>query len=121
MKVTYCKKCLMPSTKPYLTFDQEGICNACESSDKKGKNKNENPIDWDEREKEFNDLIDWVKGQNAPYYDAMVPVSGGKDSITQVHRLLNHTDELLIIIETQVGNYTGEDDIVRLEDDYKRL
>jgi mannose-1-phosphate guanylyltransferase len=35
-----------------------------------------------------------------------------------IHRLENKTDELLIIIEVQVGNYTGEDDIERLEDDY---
>jgi mannose-1-phosphate guanylyltransferase len=37
-----------------------------------------------------------------------------------VHRLLNDTDELLVIIEAQVGSYTGEDDIERLEDDYNR-
>ncbi|MFT7005006.1 MAG: mannose-1-phosphate guanylyltransferase, partial [Sulfurimonas sp.] len=37
-----------------------------------------------------------------------------------IHRLLNDTNELLVIIEVQVGEYTGEDDIVRIEDDYKR-
>ncbi len=37
-----------------------------------------------------------------------------------VHRLLNDTDELLVIVEAQVGNYTGEDDIERLDDDFKR-
>lgn len=37
-----------------------------------------------------------------------------------IHRLLNDTNEPLVIIEAQVGEYTGEDDIVRLEDDYKR-
>ena len=36
------------------------------------------------------------------------------------HRLLNDTNEPLIIIEAQVGSYTGEDDIERLDDDYKR-
>jgi mannose-6-phosphate isomerase len=36
------------------------------------------------------------------------------------HRLANHGDELLVIIEVQQGVYTGEDDIVRLEDDYGR-
>lgn len=35
------------------------------------------------------------------------------------HRLENNTDKPLIIIETQVGEYTGEDDIVRIEDDYQ--
>jgi len=37
-----------------------------------------------------------------------------------VHRLLNDTNEPLVIIEAQVGSYTGEDDIERLDDDYKR-
>lgn len=36
------------------------------------------------------------------------------------HRLANLGKENLVIIEAQVGNYLGEDDIVRLQDDYKR-
>ncbi|MFA5583409.1 MAG: phosphomannose isomerase type II C-terminal cupin domain, partial [Bacteriovoracaceae bacterium] len=36
------------------------------------------------------------------------------------HRLANNQKDELIIIEAQVGNYLGEDDIVRLQDDYKR-
>jgi mannose-6-phosphate isomerase-like protein (cupin superfamily) len=36
------------------------------------------------------------------------------------HRVENSEDELLIFIETQTGNYFGEDDIVRFEDDFGR-
>src|SRR5262245_58596914 len=36
------------------------------------------------------------------------------------HRICNAHDEELVIIEVQRGAYTGEDDIVRLEDDYGR-
>jgi mannose-1-phosphate guanylyltransferase len=36
------------------------------------------------------------------------------------HRLFNNQKEDLVLIEAQVGNYLGEDDIVRLQDDYKR-
>ena len=36
------------------------------------------------------------------------------------HRVQNERKEDLIFIETQVGTYFGEDDIVRLEDDYDR-
>jgi len=36
------------------------------------------------------------------------------------HRIANAQDEALILIEVQLGHYTGEDDIVRLEDDYGR-
>jgi mannose-6-phosphate isomerase len=36
------------------------------------------------------------------------------------HRLANEGTEELLIVEVQRGDYTGEDDIVRLEDDYGR-
>ncbi len=36
------------------------------------------------------------------------------------HRLVNNQKSELVIIEAQVGTYLGEDDIVRLQDDYKR-
>jgi mannose-6-phosphate isomerase len=41
-------------------------------------------------------------------------------AIGQAHRIANQGDETLVIIEVQRGSYTGEDDIVRLEDDYGR-
>ncbi len=36
------------------------------------------------------------------------------------HRLANESAEELVIVEVQRGDYTGEDDIIRLEDDYGR-
>ena len=36
------------------------------------------------------------------------------------HRIGNSTDAPVALIEVQLGDYLGEDDIVRLEDDYKR-
>lgn len=36
------------------------------------------------------------------------------------HRIENKTNEPLIFIEVQYGSYFGEDDIVRIEDDYNR-
>lgn len=36
------------------------------------------------------------------------------------HRLQNDTLEVLVVLEVQSGSYTGEDDIVRHEDDYGR-
>lgn len=38
----------------------------------------------------------------------------------EIHRLANLGKIPLTIIETQVGEYTGEDDIVRIEDDFNR-
>lgn len=37
------------------------------------------------------------------------------------HRLGNSSDGPLALVEVQLGDYLGEDDIVRLEDDYQRI
>lgn len=37
------------------------------------------------------------------------------------HRIKNAGYVPLLVLETQFGTYLGEDDIVRLEDDYSRL
>ncbi|MGZ8261457.1 MAG: mannose-1-phosphate guanylyltransferase/mannose-6-phosphate isomerase [Methylotenera sp.] len=42
-------------------------------------------------------------------------------SKTHRHRLANNSSELLSIIEVQCGDYVGEDDIVRFDDNYGRL
>ena len=41
-------------------------------------------------------------------------------AIGAAHRVENPGDELLVFIEVQRGNYLGEDDIVRLQDDFGR-
>lgn len=40
--------------------------------------------------------------------------------LKQTHRLTNTGEEELVLIEVQVGDYLGEDDIVRLADNYGR-
>ena len=37
------------------------------------------------------------------------------------HQLENNGDSLMQLIEVQIGDYLGEDDIVRLEDKYGRI
>ena len=41
--------------------------------------------------------------------------------LKEKHALANEGEELMQLIEVQVGNYLGEDDIVRLEDRYGRV
>lgn len=38
----------------------------------------------------------------------------------EIHRLENEGKMPVVLIEAQVGEYTGEDDIVRIDDDFKR-
>ena len=40
--------------------------------------------------------------------------------IGELHRIHNTGHELLIFIEVQFGEYLGEDDIVRVQDDFNR-
>lgn len=36
------------------------------------------------------------------------------------HRIENRSSEVVVFVEVQTGSYFGEDDIVRIEDDYAR-
>ena len=56
--------------------------------------------------------------------DKIIPVSQG--SVVQIpvgakHRMRNTSDSILEFVEVQLGEYFGEDDITRYEDDYKRV
>ena len=73
--------CLFPETKPDLFFNEQGVCSACVSSIQK-----KNEIDWNNREKEFFEIINKYKKQpNESGYDCLIPVSGGKDSSYQAY------------------------------------
>lgn len=78
----FCKRCVMPDTKPDLYIDDEGVCNACRSYE------NRKEIDWDKRKKELLALVDKYRSKNQTKWDCIVPVSGGKDSTFQVIRML---------------------------------
>jgi mannose-1-phosphate guanylyltransferase/mannose-6-phosphate isomerase len=50
----------------------------------------------------------------------LVPGQHVDIAIGEVHRLANQTPDPVEIVEVQFGSYLGEDDIVRLQDDYGR-
>jgi N-acetyl sugar amidotransferase len=71
----------MPHTKPDLHIDEEGVCNACRSYEKRKE------VDWDLRKSELLALLGKYRRQDGNW-DCIVPVSGGKDSTYQVIRML---------------------------------
>jgi N-acetyl sugar amidotransferase len=79
--LTYCRRCVMPSTKPDLVLDAEGVCNACRAYEARAT------VDWDARRQALVVLLDRYR-QNGRNWDCIVPVSGGKDSTFQVTRML---------------------------------
>lgn len=76
----YCTKCVMPDTRPGISFDNNGVCSACQSFQRR-ENTN-----YDDRFEELKKLCDQHRGRNGENgYDCMIAVSGGKDSHFQVH------------------------------------
>jgi N-acetyl sugar amidotransferase len=84
MTIRYCTNCVVPSTRPGISFDSEGVCSACQGAREKKKD-----IDWDRRKKELLSFFDRYRTDDPKKYDCIVPVSGGKDSIYQVHLVKN--------------------------------
>lgn len=106
----YCKKCVMPDTKPDLHFDEEGICDACRSQESKNRE-----INWQEREKEFLELI--KKYKKHPVYDCVIGVSGGKDSTFQVVKMLElGFNPLCVCFEPSVPTKIGRKNLKNLND-----
>lgn len=79
MVLRYCTRCLFPETKPDLSFDDEGVCSACQAAEQKDKN-----IDWEQRKIEFEEIINNYRKDDLGY-DCLIPVSGGKDSTYQAY------------------------------------
>ncbi|MBW8001705.1 MAG: N-acetyl sugar amidotransferase [Planctomycetes bacterium] len=71
----YCKKCVMPDTRPHIVFNEDGVCDACVSAEGKSKD-----IDWFTRYSELESLLRRYRLKSSTEYDCIVPVSGGKDS-----------------------------------------
>lgn len=71
----------MPDTKPDLFLDEEGICNACRSYERR------KAVDWDARKKELLQILDRYRSKDGRNWDCIIPVSGGKDSTFQVVRM----------------------------------
>ena len=75
----YCKKCIMPDTRPDQIFNELGICNACLSFERNKK------INWNERKQEFKKIISNAK-KSKSRWNCVIPSSGGKDSTFQAIR-----------------------------------
>lgn len=105
----FCKNCLMPDTRPGITFNKDGICIACQNNAKK-----EN-VDWSSRFDELKVLCDKYRRKQEGQYDCIIAVSGGKDSHYQVYVMkeLMNMNPLLITVEdyftmTEAGKHNQQ-------------
>lgn len=95
----YCTKCVMPDTRPGITFNNKGVCSACQAYDKQKE------VNWNERFKELEVLCNKYRGCNGDSYDCMIAVSGGKDSHFQVY-LIKEVLRMNPLLVTVEDNFT---------------
>ena len=70
--ITRCKVCILPDTYPNIQFNEQGICNFCLEP------KNENLLSEKELNSQLFSIVQSHSGKGK--YDAVVGLSGGKDS-----------------------------------------
>lgn len=104
MKLFYCKKCLIPSTRPRIQFNEKGVCNGCDWFEKK-----KTSVNWDDRWKELESLCEKFRSKDGSNWDVIVPCSFGKDSYHIAYNMKHklNMNPLLVyvspLIPTEVG------------------
>ncbi|MEI6321670.1 MAG: N-acetyl sugar amidotransferase [bacterium] len=78
--VFWCSNCLNMSTRPRITFNDRGWCNACQWMEEK------KTLDWEIRQRELVEILAKYRSRNGGF-DCIVPVSGGKDGSYVSHQL----------------------------------
>ena len=68
------------STRPRISFDHRGWCNACQWTEEK------QTLDWGARQKELVEVLERHRSK-VGRFDCVVPVSGGKDGSYVAHQL----------------------------------
>lgn len=76
-----CSRCMLPENYRAITYDDDGVCNYCRTYDELGPRLE----DFDRLGKLFQERIDGARGKAE--YDALVGISGGKDSSYLVYSL----------------------------------
>jgi len=93
-----CKKCLLNKNYPNISFNDEGICSFCSSESKSAHS----PIGEDI----LVSIFEAVKNKNKEY-DALVPLSGGKDS-TYILYLATKIYNLKVITMTYDNGFLSD-------------
>lgn len=109
----YCTKCLMPDTRPRITF-VEGLCAPCINYAK------QKTTDWEQRRKELKAICDKYRGCNGDGYDCAIAVSGGKDSHFQVYVMkeLMGMNPVLLAVGNIDWTETGRKNLENISDTF---
>lgn len=70
--IQYCTRCFMPSTRPRMAIDSEGVCSACRMAESRPT------VDYESRQVMLEGIL--ASSRQTGPYDCIVAWSGGKDS-----------------------------------------
>lgn len=98
--VKYCSKCVMPETTEGASFDENGECMACQAQ------KIKKEVNWGKRKKELDKILAKAKEEAGNNYDCIVPISGGKDSIYQLHVICKEYGMKPLAVTFNHGGFT---------------
>ena len=110
----YCKKCLMPNTRPGIKFNDQEICSACINFEKR------KTTNWDARWEELKKICDKFRGCNGNSYDCAIAVSGGKDSHYIVYLIKEKLKMNPILLSSGSIDWTevGKENIQNISDTF---
>ncbi|MDP3791587.1 MAG: N-acetyl sugar amidotransferase [Candidatus Omnitrophota bacterium] len=110
----YCKRCLMPDTRPGITFQKDGVCSPCHNYGKQRK------TDWNKRKKKFEKVCSKYRGKYGNSYDCAIAVSGGKDSHFQVWYMkeVMRMNPVLLAVGNIDWTETGRKNLANLSDTF---
>lgn len=104
----WCVHCLNMSTRPRISFDSRGWCNACQWMEEKSR------MDWNFRQVELQNLLDKYRSKNDSF-DCIVPVSGGKDGSYVAHTLKHkyNMNPLTVTVRPALSTELGDKNLHR--------
>lgn len=101
--VRYCSRCYMPSTRPRMTLDDNGVCGGCRTAESRSS------LDYGTRRPLLLQALEGVHRSHEAY-DCVVAWSGGKDSSAIALRLKSEygLNPLLVTFSPLIPTVEGE-------------
>ena len=112
-EVRRCGRCVMPETYPGVVLDAEGMCNLCRVFETKWGSWVASTKRQAQSEAKLQRIFQSAKRKHRPY-DALVGISGGKDSSYSLY-LCHKVYGLKVLAFTKDGGFLAEDAKKRIE------
>jgi len=118
-KYQICTRCIMDTSDPEITFDENGLCNHCRQFDEVLRHK------WfpnEEGESKFRNIVKKIKQEGkGKEYDCVIGLSGGVDSSYLAYLLRTKYPELRILAIHIDAGWNSELAVHNIENIVKKL